>query len=97
MPESFRPLAASRVVEKFCWARVEDVAYVRTARSTPGVVLERSSGVLIGAVQLPLMLKFRKVGMDDMAWRRAALRVEYVRPNDWEPESCEAVNRRGLA
>ena len=95
MAESFRPLGASRVIEKFCWARVEDVAYVRTARSTPGVELERSSGVMSGVIQLPLVLKFRKVGMEDMAWRRAALRVGYVRPKDWEPGSCEAVNRRG--
>ena len=97
MTESFRPLAASGVMEKFCWARVEDVAYVRTARSTPGVVLERSSGVMSGVIQVPLVLKFRKVGMEDMAWRRAALRVEYVRLKDWEPGSCEAVNRRGYA
>ncbi len=54
-------------MEKFCWARVEDVAYVRTARSTPGVVLERSVGVMSGVIQVPLVLKFRKVGMEDMA------------------------------
>lgn len=83
-------------MEKFCWARVEDVAYVRTARSTPGVEFERSVGVMSGVViQVPFVLKFRKVGIEDMAWRRAALRLEYVRPNDREPGSCEAVNRRG--
>ena len=95
MAESFKPLAASRVMEKFCWARVEDVAYVRTARSTPGVELEKSVGVMSGVIQVPLVLKFRKVGMSDMAWRRAALKVEYVCLKDWEPGSCEAVNRRG--
>ena len=48
-----------------------------------------------GVIQVPLVLKLRKVGMDDMAWRRAALKAEYMPFKTWEPGSCEAINRRG--
>lgn len=61
-------------MEKFCWASVEDVAYVRTARSTPGVVFERYVGVITGDIQVPLALKSRKVGTEDMALTSAALK-----------------------
>ena len=50
------------------------MAYVRRARSTPGVVFERDVGVTTGDIQVPLALKSRKVGTEDMAWTSAALK-----------------------
>ncbi len=72
------------------------MAYVRTARSTPGVEFVRSVDAMSwGVIQVPLVLKFRNVGMEDVAWRIAALKAEYMRSKSLELGSCEAVYRRG--